>query len=54
MTVEPLFVLEMIGTAVFAISGALAASRAKLCAATAGALKLGLSTILGIPVVDRM
>ena len=32
----------------------LAASRAKLCAATAGALKLGLSTILGIPVVDRM
>ncbi|MEX2259867.1 MAG: trimeric intracellular cation channel family protein, partial [Woeseia sp.] len=28
MTLEPLFVLEMIGTAVFAISGALAASRA--------------------------
>lgn len=30
MTVEPLFVLEMIGTAVFAISGALAASRANM------------------------
>jgi uncharacterized membrane protein YeiH len=28
MVIEPLFVLEMIGTAVFAISGALAASRA--------------------------
>lgn len=28
MTLEPLFVLEMIGTAVFAVSGALAASRA--------------------------
>jgi uncharacterized membrane protein YeiH len=30
MTIEPLFVLEMIGTAVFAISGALAASRANM------------------------
>jgi uncharacterized membrane protein YeiH len=30
MTIEPLFVLEMIGTAVFAISGALAASRARM------------------------
>ncbi|ANO51912.1 trimeric intracellular cation channel family protein [Woeseia oceani] len=30
MTIDPLFVLEMIGTAVFAISGALAASRAKM------------------------
>lgn len=30
MTIEPLFVLEMIGTAVFAISGALAASRASM------------------------
>ena len=32
----------------------LANSRARLCAATAGALKLGLSTILGIGVVDRL
>jgi uncharacterized membrane protein YeiH len=30
MNIEPLFVLEMIGTAVFAISGALAASRASM------------------------
>jgi len=32
----------------------LRASRARLCAATAAALKLGLETILGIPVVDRL
>ena len=30
MAIEPLFLLEMIGTAVFAISGALAASRANM------------------------